>query len=266
MTELADTFMKFAQPVSASGLDGHAAVISDAILPIIRKAAATTERSVQTAIGPSEVGHPCLRRLAYQTLGITKVNTETDPLPSIIGQGTHSWLSKHIVRCGNGRFLADLRVVVSGIIEGELDLLDTWTKTVVDFKVPGPTAMRKYRAERPGEQYEIQPHLYGLGLHRLGYTPAHVAVMFLPRCGRLDLTHVWSEPWSLKRAEDALNRHADLVAYLGLADAETKPGLVLANIPKTPTFCGYCPWAKAGSTDLAGGCPGDLKAPKTPAA
>jgi hypothetical protein len=119
--------------------------------------------------------------------------------------------------------------------------------------------MRKYRTDGPGEQYREQCHLYGLGFANLGYEPLHVAIVFIPRAGRLDGVYVWSEPWSRERAEACINRHATLVALLGALRADEHPGPALAQIPMTPNNCGWCEWALAGSADPAAGCPGDLK-------
>jgi hypothetical protein len=247
----------FAQPRSASGLEGHAARVKDDMTKLIRHAAATSPRSQQTRIGPSEMGHPCMRKLAYKALDHPKTNTNSDPLPSIIGLGTHAWFADAVVRCGNGRYLSEATVTI-GSTPGTCDLLDTETRTVVDLKCPGPTAMKKYRTEGPSEQYRLQCHLYGLGFANAGYVPEHVAIVFVPRAGSLDSVHVWSEPWSRQAAEDCINRYASIVARLGELGADEDRS-VLARVPMTPTNCSWCEWALAGSTDPAAGCPGDLK-------
>jgi hypothetical protein len=248
----------FAQPRSASGLEGHAARVKDDMTKLIRHAAATSVRSQQTRIGPSEMGHPCMRKLAYKALDHPKTNTGTDPLPSIIGTGGHLWLADAIERVGNGRYLSETRLNVSGTHSGHCDVLDTWTRTSSDFKFPGPTAMKKCNVEEPGAQYRRQGHLYGLGWHNLGYTPEHVAIIYIPRAGRLEDMHVWSEPWSQQLAEECLNRYASIVARLGELNADTDRS-ILARVPITPTNCAWCEWFLLGSNDPAAGCPGDLK-------
>jgi hypothetical protein len=248
----------FTQPKSATGLEGHAARVKDDITKLILHAAATSPRSIQTRIGPSEMGHPCMRKLAYKALDHPKTNTNSDPLPSIIGTGGHLWLADAIERVGGGRYLSETRLNISGSIAGHCDVLDLWTRTVDDFKFPGPTAMKKYRANPPGKQYEDQQDLYGLGWDNLGYTPEHVAIIFIPRAGRLEDMHVWSRPWSKENAEACLNRYASIVARLGELNADTDRS-VLARVPIEPSNCSWCEWFLSGSNDPAAGCPGDLK-------
>ena len=141
----------FAQPRSTTGLEGHAARIKDDMTKLIMHAAATSTRSQQTRIGPSEMGHPCMRKLAYKALDHPKTNTNTDPLPSIIGTGGHLWLADAIERVGGGRYLSETRLNVSGSVSGHCDVLDLHLKTVEDFKFPAPTAMKKYKAGPPGK-------------------------------------------------------------------------------------------------------------------
>ena len=246
----------FAQP-AAAGMDGHAGVIADALTRLVRDGAASWPRSQQTKVGPSDLGHPCLRRHAYQILGIGKVNIDGDPLAATIGNGFHAWAADAVSRAGGGRWLAETRVAVSGTVGGSCDLYDTHTRTVIDWKVVGPTSMRKMRADGPSQQYRVQAHVYGLGFANAGHEPEFVAIAFLPRAGRLDGLHVWSERWDRAVAEDALNRHATLTAVLGLLDGDRDPGRVLGLVPTTPTNCQWCDWFNANATDdLITGCPG----------
>ena len=39
-------------------------------------------RSIQTTIGPSELGGDCERRIAYRLAGVNEVNQWSDPLPT----------------------------------------------------------------------------------------------------------------------------------------------------------------------------------------
>ncbi len=67
---------------------------------VIRHAAANAPRSLQSALGPSEVGLPCRRRLAYRLLDWLdeKPNPDSDPLPSTMGTAYHAWLAEAFER------------------------------------------------------------------------------------------------------------------------------------------------------------------------
>ncbi len=49
-------------------------VLADELAEIITKAGQWSPRSKQIAIGPSEIGHECSRRLAYKLLDWEKIN------------------------------------------------------------------------------------------------------------------------------------------------------------------------------------------------
>ena len=53
-------------------------------------------RSKQQAIGPSEIGDPCDRRIGYRLANIPEINTRFDPWAGIVGTALHSWLEKAV--------------------------------------------------------------------------------------------------------------------------------------------------------------------------
>jgi hypothetical protein len=223
----------------------------------IERGIANHPRSQQRELGPSEVGHQCLRRLAYRLLG-TPVLNQSDGLARDIGTGYHARLAAHLLASNaiDDRFIAELDVEIphrDGVIRGTCDAYDASTRTVVDWKVVGTTPLRHYRTHGPGEQYRVQVHLYGVGVRHLGLPVEHVAVAFIPRCsGQLTDLHLWCEPFDEQVADDALRRLDALecaVAALGAA--------VLPALPTAPAFCHRCPWFVRDSVDAEGGCPGD---------
>src|SRR5690606_18245296 len=103
----------------------------------------------------------------------------------------HAWLEKTFTAAnytlpdGRPRYALERRVSADAKLAGSSDLLDRHFRTVIDWKVPGATAMQRYRTERkPGLQYQVQAHVYGLGFANAGETIEHVAIVFLPRSGR----------------------------------------------------------------------------------
>jgi hypothetical protein len=65
---------------------------------IIRWADENSPRSLQAQIGPSELGTPCDRKLAYKLANNREINKRRDPWPAIVGTGIHHWLEGAVNR------------------------------------------------------------------------------------------------------------------------------------------------------------------------
>lgn len=228
---------------------------------VIRDAAANAPRSKQVHIGPSEVGTPCARKLAYKLLDWPVVpGTGGDPWASIIGTAVHNWLQKTFTdenkSLGWDRWAVEQRVMVRHGLYGSCDLYDRHTNTVIDWKVVGTTSMTEYKAHGPRPDYLVQAHLYGLGWVNAGETPERVALAFLPRSGVLDGLYVWTADYSPKVAQEALSRLDMVLGAINGLDPENHPerwGL----IPDDPRGCRFCPWQNRNLTSPgADGCPG----------
>lgn len=258
----------FTQPGDTPGVEPDSSEgIRRMLTEIITDTAANAPRSLQRRIGPSEVGDPCPRRLAYKLLDWPATNSGGDPWPSIVGTATHEWLAGaltlHNQTTGTRRFLVEERVEVddgsvSGYrLGGSCDAYDTATNTVIDHKCVGETAMRKYRNEGIREQYRVQANLYGLGFERAGHRPETVALAFYPRGGMLGGLWVWTDVYDRQLALDALARLRSVRDAVIALDPEARPAM-WEHLPATPgSACRFCPFWKPGSTDLAVGCPGN---------
>jgi hypothetical protein len=253
----------FTQPAAGwtrPPIEGQAGVLATTVIETVTRAAAHAPRSLQQQVGPSELGTPCTRRLAYRTLDWDpKPNTGTDPWASVIGTATHTWMATTYTaentRHGYTRYLIEHPVELPGGIKGSCDLYDRHTGGVNDWKITSPANLRKYRADGPGAQYRTQAHLYALGLQLAGEIPSWVAITFLPRGGRIDGLHVWSEPYSHMVAVAALRRYQAIRQFHVELDPETHPAR-WALLPTADAHCAYCPWFLPGSADLSQGCPG----------
>lgn len=231
----------------------YMAAISDAIT--------NHPRSQQKRIGPSEIDHPCARRLGYKLAGTPDFNVFPDiPWKPTVGTAVHAWAEDAFhadnARHDHLRWLIETRVDVGEIggtpVVGSADLYDRATGTVIDHKVVGRTQLRKYKASGPGRQYRGQAHLYGRGFTRRGLPVHRVMVVFLPRDGELSDAHVWSEKYDESIALAALQRAEGIhIAVTSLGDR------AFAALPVADAYCTRCPWFKRGSTDPATGCPGD---------
>jgi hypothetical protein len=226
-------------------------------------------RSMQTRLGPSGLGDPCTRRLAYGILEWPEANAASDPLPSIVGTGGHAQFAEFFERQqqtlpdGRTRYLIEQRVTPRQDIPGSADLFDRLHGCVIDWKFQGKTKLDDLRRHGPGLRYRVQSHTYGLGFENAGEHVQHVAVVGVPRGGFLSGTVVWTEPYDRQIALDALARKDKTLELIGALDVEDHPEK-WALIPADPSSgCRYCPFFLPGSTDLSKGCPGHVP-PGTP--
>ncbi|QNJ58281.1 Cas4 family exonuclease [Mycobacterium phage Ellie] len=244
---------------------------------VFRRGWATHARSQQRALGPSEVGHPCPRRLVSATLELERVNPEGDPLPAWLGTAGHAkfedavvldnerlidqWLKDREQRCTVlrgivgaddplyvGRWFSERRVQVSGGLAGTCDLYDTWTNTVIDLKFPGATKFSTYKkaVERKtlgdeAPEYKVQAHCYGRGYVNEGFPVERVAIWFIPRGGLLSSSFVWSEPYDSTIVDETLAKLNNIALVLNDLDIEEHPER-LALVPKKPHMCMFCPY------------------------
>lgn len=242
---------------------------------LVHKHSNNHPRSQQSRLGPSEVGHPCLRKLAQGLLfggehghtpgAAPRINPPGDPLPSYVGVAAHARLEEAVAQDNARleeqgmppRWISERKVVVREDLSGTCDLYDVWTETVIDFKFPGTTAMTQYRKNGPSPEYKIQAHLYGAGYKREGYPVARVGIWFLPRAGQLATSHLWTEDYNQVLVDETLRRIDLAVAMIDDLDVDRHPER-LAMIPTTTHHCSWCPWYAPYDHDSPLACKGDF--------
>jgi hypothetical protein len=239
------------------------------LLGVIRGAISDAPRSLQAAIGPSELGAPCDRKLALKLLGSTALNTAADKWPATVGTAVHSWLAEtfaadNAARAADGRpprWLLEQRVTIRTGLSGSCDLYDLETHTVIDWKTTGATRLRAYRtAGHPGQQYQQQAHLYGMGWANLGLPVRDVAVVFLPRSGVLRDTWLWTEPYDQATAQAALDRADGLLTAMNIAEHAGGLDELMGVLPRDTSMCDWCDFYTADRTAAASqGCSGPLE-------
>lgn len=235
--------------------------VKDRLQQVVRDRAANLPRTLQQAVGPSEIGDDCQRRLTYRLLGLPGTNDNGDPWPSIVGTAVHAWLAEAFIadneRLGRVRWMVEQRVWLTDGLSGTCDLYDTDTHGVIDHKILGTTSMAKLKRGEIPDRYRTQVHLYGYGYERDGLAVDTVSLACFPRGGFLDGLHVWTEPYDRAVAEAALDRLGKLTtaAYvLHLDEADTP---LWSLIPHQPgTGCAWCPMWRPGRPADIGGCPG----------
>lgn len=259
----------FAQPDAGykrPAITGIAGEISTHVISVVQDAARNAPRSRQAAPGPSELGVPCDRRLAYKIMDWDRPNDSRDQWPSTIGTSVHAWMAGAFEdlnrKLGWERYLVERRVHLPYGISGSSDLFDRETRVNNDWKVTGLPKIKEYRARGPGEQYRVQAHLYALGMLLAGEAPADVAITFLPRGGRIDDLFVWTEPFDPAIATAALARYEAIKQKVITLDPQIRPA-TWAAFPTAESYCTYCPFHLPHSADLAKGCPGHRSRPPT---
>ena len=248
--------------------DPNGMALKNEILQTIINALKNSPRSLQKALGPSEISIPCTRLIGYKLLGIPERERVVN-WKAAVGTGGHLLmedifdaynLANEQYLNGQERFYIETRVNIGEIngepITGKADVYDRVTATVVDWKFPGPSMLEGYRRKGPGQQYRGQAHGYGRGFVRAGLPVERVMIIFLPRHGELDDCYVWSEPYDEQVALNALQRvegvdHA--TKALGVAALEL--------LPTDNHYCSTCQYFKHKSTNLEEGCPGDSSSP-----
>lgn len=221
-------------------------------------------RSRQRAIGPSELGDPCDRKLAYRIAGIRPINLGADPWPAIVGTSIHNWLEEAINKYQSSvedlGYITELRVYPDPLVKGRSDVFHVPTATVVDHKTTGTDGMRKAKKGIIPEGYRVQVHLYGLGHERAGRAVRNVALVFYPRSGWLNDAQVWIEPYDRNVAEAALARLYSLANRLIEMDIGANPQRFQLIDASPGDACIWCPfYSQERDIDIAAddkGCPG----------
>lgn len=230
--------------------------LPDHIIELIDAGARAHPRSQQTRIGPSEVGTPCDRQLAYKMLEAPKGTTAfNDPLPSVVGTGAHEQMERFALarnrELGWPRYLVEQRVEVRPGLTGSSDLYDVQDSCVYDWKFLSTSRMTKYRSGPPNV-YRVQAHLYGLGFRNAGFPVDRVAILFMPRGGMRKDARMWTEPYDEQIALDALARMDQILLQLHDLDAGAHPERIrdghngIEPIAIDSSDCGLCPYKALG--------------------
>lgn len=218
--------------------------IRQALIDAVFAWEANRPRSLQKEIGPSQAGAVCSRRLAWSMTSNKAVNAKSDPLPSIVGTSMHTTMEEVMSLAnellGRERWLMETKV--TDPIAGTCDLYDKDTRSVIDWKFPGPSAFKKYSTKGPSVEYRSQVHTYGLGFRNLGYEVSQVGIMFIPRAGRLSQSYLWLEDYDEQMALDTAERLKNIGKVVEGLEVERYPERA-QHIPATPSdACVFCPW------------------------
>lgn len=170
------------------------------LIKALTHAGNTSERSLQAAIGPSEIGG-CRRRVYYR-LNEQPVTNKTLQLPSIMGTAIHKQIEEALRKYD---LFAESYVLESEWeykgIKGHVDLYDKLKKEVVDWK----TTTKKNLSYFPSQQQRWQVQVYGWLLKMNGQEVDNVTLVAIPRDGDERDIVIHTEPFSMEVAQEALD-------------------------------------------------------------
>lgn len=225
---------------------------------LITQAGIWTPRGKQIAIGPSEIGHECSRRLAYKLLDWEKPNeSSSGSWAAQVGTAIHAYLAEVFSKLEG--YEVETKVQIRANLSGTIDLFDTVRGIVLDWKTVGYTNLKERKSSGATIQQIVQIQLYGYGKTQAGATVNKVGLVYLPTSGSLDEMHIELFDYDESVALKALSRIDDLYSLLSQVDVEANPEM-LGHIPaQASRMCNYCPYFLPFSKDLAKGCSGDTQ-------
>jgi hypothetical protein len=243
---------------------------------------ANRPRSMQKALGPSELGTPCQQQIARKLAGAPRRPITEPTWAPFQGTAVHASMEDVVAfwntSLGRERWLAEDRLTVVGAqndpagdpflpaIEGNGDAFDLDHGMVVDWKYVGTTALNKLRAakralkptrEQVSQEYRVQAHLYGMGHANKGREVRHVRLVLLARSWKYDDSDEWTEPYDERIAQWAVDRYYDVVTRVAELDLIGHPDQI-TTVPASPSkdACHWCPFARGGQPSTFDGCAG----------
>ncbi len=208
--------------------------IKSMLVDAIRLSSARQERSLQTDVGPSELGG-CRRRVWHRLQGTPESNKSTKVLASFMGNAIHDWIENALAGADPfGDMLHREFEVSHDGLTGHVDLYDSGRLLVVDWK----TTTKKNLSYFPSKQQRMQVMVYGWLLNETGHPVETVSLVAIARDGNEDDIVVHVEDYDPELAQEALLWLADVKAMTEAPPPE-----------KYEAFCrDYCPFF--------GACPG----------
>lgn len=287
MTAISPADFMAAAPTPVGGSSPWAGRYAAEIRRVVLEHAARAPRTLQTHLGPSELGVACDRQVAGKMAALPATNHVADPWPSIVGTACHAWTAEAFeadnARHGVLRWVAEQKVTPHPEHPGTADLYDALERAVVDHKFLGVSSMAKIRRitaagswqARAGlwpRHYLVQLLLYGLGYHLMGLPVRRVVLAAYPRtAATLDGLYVADIDFADERGQilpevlDLLQTvFADTLRRKGQAKELAAGRLRFIDVPAAPDgdTCYFCPFYRPQAAhDRGPGCPGTVAAP-----
>lgn len=221
-----------------------------AVIAAVEGFSAIHPRTLQRELGPSEVGEPCARQIAYKLMdGPENPHRRIDPWPSFLGIATHARLDSALQWQNTqqpGTWLTERKVHIPGVRDGGRGTSDAYyapTFTTIDWKVLGDTTFTQLQqggmAGNP--KYRAQGHIYGLGWAAMGLRVDWVALGIFGRAKPLSSMFVVAERFNPAYAAAQLQRVSRIRVVVDWLRAQGTSNVDI--VPATPgKGCYYCPY------------------------
>jgi hypothetical protein len=230
--------------------------LANQLRELITQAGIWSPRGKQIAIGPSEIGHECSRRLAYKLLDWEKPNESgSSSWAAQVGSAIHNYLAEVFGKLEG--YEVEQKVQIRANLSGTIDLYDSVRGLVLDWKTTGFNQLKERRSAGATIQQQVQIQLYGYGKAQMGAPVNKVGLVYLPVSGSLDDMHVELFDYDESVAIKALSRIDDLYTLLSTVDVEQNPQMLTVIPAAASRNCNWCPYFIPFSKDLAKGCNGD---------
>lgn len=172
--------------------------VKDLLVKALYQKENSRSRSLQTEIGPSELGG-CRRKVWYKLHGQPKTNGGELKLAAIMGTAIHDTIEKALTK--NKEVMLEQTVEHNGM-KAHVDLYIPGTGDVVDWK----TVKLKNLTYFPSQQQRWQVHTYGYLIEQSGLGKVHnVHLVAIPRDGDERDVKVHSEKYDTSIALEALS-------------------------------------------------------------
>lgn len=205
-------------------------------------------RTLQTEIGPSELGTQCLHHLGQRLMGRKPAEQDIKWLP-FIGTSVHAQFERMFG--DETKFETETRVDVGEIwpgrmVSGSIDLWSGRHKATIDWKIVGKSTLDSVRRDGPSQQYRIQASLYGIGMtNRLtDGAVEHSCIYYLPRNAQsIDGGYIYETGFDPQPGMWALNRARLMLCLLdtlrtGYGNATVDDWIDC--LPRNPQHCFTC--------------------------
>lgn len=201
------------------------------LLHVLHAKDASRDRSMQTEVGPSEIGG-CKRKVWYRLNAQPHTNENQSKLAAIMGTAIHAAIEDAIGSLDPEakEYLVETEVAY-GDMKAHVDLFVPSTGAVIDWK----TSKIKNLSYFPSNQQRWQVQLYGYLLSKNGYEVKTVNLVAIARDGSEKDIKVHTEPYDEVMALAALSWLANVKASETLPEPE-----------KDESFCkDYCQYYDA---------------------
>ena len=209
------------------------------LLHVLHAKDASRDRSLQTEVGPSEIGG-CKRKVWYRLNAQPHTNENQSKLAAIMGTAIHAAIEDAIgaIDPEGKEYLVETEVAY-GDMKAHVDLFVPGTGAVIDWK----TSKIKNLSYFPSKQQRWQVQVYGYLLSKNGYEVKTVNLVAIARDGAEKDVKVHSEPYDEAVALEAFDWLASVKASTTLPEPE-----------KDQSFCkDYCQYYDATEEMGCGG-------------